>query len=69
MTYEEFERYVMKASARIAQAFETLDSEHAGCLTESGLLTALRQMGFHAKQVRTLATVHPARSCHRIYSA
>lgn len=52
LAYEDFERYITKASTKIAQAFETLDSEHSGCITESGLLAALQHMGFHAKQVR-----------------
>jgi EF-hand domain pair len=57
VSFEEFEAYVRKASAKMCRAFERLDSEHSGALTESGLLAALRTMGFSAQREDALRMI------------
>ena len=49
VSFEDFEAYMRKASRRMHAAFDALDAEHKGYLTEAGLLQALRAMGFPAK--------------------
>lgn len=57
VSYENFQRYVSKASRNIAKAFETLDPDNSGYLTESGLLVALRSLGFSAQQEDALKMI------------
>ena len=50
LSFDDFHRYVTRATSPLFRAFEALDPDCTGYLTEAGLLTALRSMGFSAEK-------------------